>query len=273
MIAAYWHQFQMWLKSMTRMVPMPLMVMSSPAWRMRNHHANLILTNPLWERALRLSALLSDPLEVVLVPVRSDTHNTSELELLALGSMVAQLKATNVFEIGTFDGRTTRTLAANIAPEGRVWTLNLPPGQDANDSGKVNVDSQLNLKVTSGCRFAGTSQAASITQLYGDSANFDFSPHVEMMDMVFIDGSHTKEYVANDTAVALRLLSPAGGLVVWHDAPYYGVVEYLKERIAEGWPLHWIEGTTLAVAYVKNGQPVPIPSPLSRSSPMPPASA
>jgi hypothetical protein len=37
------------------------------------------------------------------------------------------------------------------------------------------------------------------------------------MDVVFVDGAHSAEYVRNDTDVALRLLKPTGGLILWHD--------------------------------------------------------
>ena len=46
-----------------------------------------------------------------------------------------------------------------------------------------------------------------ITQLYGDSANFDFSPYAGRMGLVFVDGSHSYDYVLQDTASALRLAS------------------------------------------------------------------
>jgi len=36
------------------------------------------------------------------------------------------MKARNIFEIGTFDGRTTRNMAANVTKDGHVYTLDLP---------------------------------------------------------------------------------------------------------------------------------------------------
>lgn len=199
------------------------------------------------------------------MPLKAAPHNTTELELLALGAVVRQTQATSIFEIGTFDGRTTRTLAANTTDQGKVWTLNLPPGEDSNSTGLRNVDSLLNVKVKSGHRFQGTEEACKIEQVYGDSATFDFTPHRESIELVFIDGSHTEQYVEIDTISAIKMLKPEGGVILWHDSLYYGVVTYLQRQIqAKGWHVRWIEGTTLAIAYFKNGEtqllPLPLPS-------------
>ena len=40
------------------------------------------------------------------------------------------------------------------------------------------------------------------------------------MDFVFIDGSHAKDYVKNDTEIAIKLLRDNKGVLLWHD---YGV--------------------------------------------------
>lgn len=107
-----------------------------------------------------------------------------------------------------------------------------------------------------------------IRQVYGDSVNFDFSPYHGVMDVVFIDGAHTADYVKNDTEKALKMLRPEGGLMIWHDGPLYGVVKYLGESIREhGWPLQLIEGTTLMIRFVRNGQIEEIPHPLLNKVP------
>ena len=54
-----------------------------------------------------------------------------------------------------------------------------------------------------------------VTQHYGDSATWDFSP-VQGLDFVLIDGSHSYEYVRSDT---FRCAEAAAGRAtfVWHD--------------------------------------------------------
>jgi predicted O-methyltransferase YrrM len=164
------------------------------------------------------------------------------------------------FEIGTFDGRSTRAMAMNLAKDGRLHTLNLPPGQDHNTAGVRNVDSALNTKVVSGFRFLGTPEAQRIVQLFGDSAAFDFGPYEGQMDLVFIDGSHAFEYVKNDTEAAKRMIKASGGWIVWHDGPLYGVAPYLTERMRkDSWPIRLIEGTTLVVGYCVAGQITALP--------------
>ncbi len=83
-------------------------------------------------------------------------------------------------------------------------------------------------KVISGERFLNTPQQSIITQLWGDSATFDFSPYYNSMDFVFIDGAHSEHYVKNDTEKALQLIKKSGGIIVWHDAHLFGVVKFLE---------------------------------------------
>ena len=91
-------------------------------------------------------------------------------------------------------------------------------------------------KPGSGARFVGTPYAARITQLYGDSATFDYTPYEGAMDFVFVDGSHSYEYVKSDTRTALKLLKPVGGVILWHDygSPYWkGLTRALNELMTE----------------------------------------
>jgi predicted O-methyltransferase YrrM len=66
------------------------------------------------------------------------------------------------------------------------------------------------------------------------------------MDLVFVDGAHTFEYVQNDSQKAWRMLKP-GGVVVWHDcrAQTPDVVRFLLQSPYQA---ARVEGTTLAFA-------------------------
>ena len=46
--------------------------------------------------------------------------------------------------------------------------------------------------------------------------SFDPEPHASSVDLAFIDGAHTDDYVRNDTEKIARMMRP-GGLVFWHD--------------------------------------------------------
>jgi len=43
--------------------------------------------------------------------------------------------------------------------------------------------------------------------LFGDSASFDYSPYHGRVDLFFIDGAHSYEYVRSDTLNANEVLS------------------------------------------------------------------
>ena len=68
-------------------------------------------------------------------------------------------------------------------------------------------------KDVSGTRFRGTDCESRITQLYGDSATYDFSRHVGTVDLVFVDGSHSYEYVVSDSRLSLSLLRGGKGVI------------------------------------------------------------
>lgn len=210
------------------------------------------------DKSVFLSSLLHEEnLQVTIAPLKTRSHNVSEFELLSICALLKDNQASSVFEIGTFDGRSTRAMAMNIAKDGKIYTLNLLPDTEAVRLNTDVIDVNLASKVISGERFYETKEAENIIQLWGDSASFNFSEYYLMMDMVFIDGAHSKEYAANDTAAAIKMIKSAGGIIVWHDAHLYGVVKFLKKWIRENkYPVYFIKGTSVAVLYVKNGNPI-----------------
>lgn len=221
----------------------------SRSWRSRLTRAWIASTHPFMDREADLGEFLDRGLDRVVVgPVAAGHANVSELELLALCSIVAQVKAREVFEIGTFDGRTTLAMARNLVEGGHVYTLNLPPDWETRHPGEASEDTALAAKVRSGERFIGTPEASRITQLWGDSKTFDYTPYHGRMDVVFIDGAHSAEYAESDTHSALALVRREGGLIVWHDAIRYGVVEFLRRYLREtGAPLRIIRDTSIAI--------------------------
>jgi len=88
--------------------------------------------------------------------------------------------------------------------------------------------------------------AERVAQLSGDSATFDWSPHVGRAGLVFVDGSHAYDYVRKDSETAMRLVRP-GGVVLWHDYGVWpGVNQALEEIDARlGLGLVHIAGTSL----------------------------
>jgi predicted O-methyltransferase YrrM len=169
--------------------------------------------------------------EINLLEIDPLDGNIGPFELQVVCNLVKSFKPENIFEIGTFDGRTTLNMACNSTDNCRIITIDLPQST-APKLQLAEFEEKYIKKDCSGKRFIGLPQAAKITQLYGDTATFDFSSYYDQFDFVFVDASHSYEYVKNDTQVALKLLKPAGGIILWHDydTPYWpGVTQALNE--------------------------------------------
>lgn len=210
---------------------------------------------PAWRGALPSepgSPILSAAPTLRLMAIHSVEGNATLLEICLVATLAKRADARAVFEFGTFDGRTTLNLAANIGPEGKVFTLERTQSDAPTKShrGRTHVE-----KHAGGFRYKGTPFEASITQLYGDSATFDFGRFLDAMDFVFIGASHSYEGVLNDSRIALRLLRNGRGTVAWHGyAPAFDRVVRALEKLYASEPefaaMRHIAGTDLAYARV-----------------------
>ena len=159
------------------------------------------------------------------VPPR-ETYELPLIELVHLGAMLRYFRPMSVFEIGTFKGRTTRLLAEMTDNCTCIYTLDLPPAEVKRGGYFSDREGEL-----IGQDVQESSCREKITQLYGNSRKFDFSPFYGQMDFVFIDGDHSYEGVKSDTQNALRMIRP-GGVIVWDDYSERhtpGVVQCLEE--------------------------------------------
>ncbi|HEY7328472.1 MAG TPA: class I SAM-dependent methyltransferase [Gemmataceae bacterium] len=185
-----------------------------------------------------LASLIDAHTSIRILEMPSHFFNVMELELLALAALTRQAEAQVVFEFGTADGRTTRNLAANLAPCGHVYTLNLP----LEDDPIHRQDSPV------GHRFQNTAEARQITQLWGNSHKVDLSAYYNRCQVVFIDADHSEAGVALDSQSALHMVDRERGLIIWHDALRYGVRKALPKLMRqEHLPLHLITRTNLAI--------------------------
>ncbi|MBX3132804.1 MAG: class I SAM-dependent methyltransferase [Gemmatimonadaceae bacterium] len=193
---------------------------------------------------------VGDPtLPLALPGLDAQDGNVSALELAVLARLVKSRAPMLLWEIGTFDGRTTRVLAANAPAGAQVHTLDLPAdglGRTAHALSPSERD--LVKKPSSGARFAGTPEQAKITQHLGDSATFDFTPWRRQADFVFVDGSHAAAYVVSDTNRAGLLTDDRKAVVVWHDyGEWPGVTETLDTLAPTLKGAYRVAGTTLVV--------------------------
>ena len=163
-------------------------------------------------------------------------------EAIYLGQMVAALGARQIFEIGTFDGGTTRTLAEQSPADAVVHTIDLPESAfDATQTPNGFTGARV------GEKHRASPAAGKVRQIRADASSFDFEPFAAAMDFVFVDAAHDYPHGVADSRTALRLVRP-GGVVVWHDfEPYWsGLVHAICEATA-GRPLRKLSGTSMAV--------------------------
>jgi len=175
--------------------------------------------------------LVAQPQAVTICHAEARDGNVSLLELVLINQLVAGRRPMRLFEIGTFDGRTTLNMACNAPPEAVVMTLDLP--RDLIDQTALPIEDRERMHIDkpgSGELFRGHRVEERILQLHGDSARFDFTLYLGTLDLVFIDGSHHHDYVRNDTRIARQLLRPRGGMILWHD---YGVFDGVTQVLNE----------------------------------------
>jgi hypothetical protein len=168
-----------------------------------------------------------------------------QADLVALCMLCRLGKPRRIFEIGTLHGCGALQMALN-APEAEVFTLDLegsPQLKTTEIDRRHAVEGQKRKLV-----FAGRPEGGRIRVLYGDSATFDFGPFENSVDLFYIDGAHSYEYVKNDTMKALKC-TREGGIIAWHDygrCGVNGVSRWLNEFRNQGNKVYRIPGGSLA---------------------------
>jgi predicted O-methyltransferase YrrM len=155
-----------------------------------------------------------------------------------------------IFEIGTLRGYTALHFALNAPPDARVHTLDVPregfgAALDTTLMDQAHVAASV---ARADYCYSGTEAEPRIQTLFGDSARFDFSPWHGRVDLFFIDGAHSYDYVRSDTHNALACCRP-GGVIAWHDYGRYGVngvSRWLEELVAEGREIYSVPGGSVA---------------------------
>ena len=197
--------------------------------------------------------LVGNSITVTLTELTPVDGNVSHVELVIIASLVRKTNPNLSFEIGTFDGRTALNMALNQNQGTEIVTLDLPAAEIESAIKPLEAsDIKYILKDASGSRFAHRQSSARIVQIYGDSAKYDFSKYKNKVDLMFVDGSHSYDYILNDSYIALSLVRQ-GGVILWHDydTPYwYGVTGALNDLFtqrSEFQNMKHISGTSLCV--------------------------
>jgi len=147
-------------------------------------------------------------------PLWAAPGNQSYSGLALLVELGRFLNARHVFEIGTYNGATAWCLARNL-PGSEVHTLDLPLESDPALAYGVS-DVTNRIPFTRRAYEELPLRGSSVVQHWGDSATFDFAPWRDSIDLVYVDGAHSREYVRADTATAFELVRESGA-IVWDD--------------------------------------------------------
>ncbi|MGO9107651.1 MAG: class I SAM-dependent methyltransferase [Thermoguttaceae bacterium] len=171
------------------------------------------------------------------------------VDLVALLTIMHDRQPKCMFEIGTFFGYTTRVCAMNF-PATTIHTIDLPESFDqSTDAGNLPKDDFHLIKSRRvGEAFRSDASVRNIIQHYGDTATWDFQ-QVKDATLFFIDGSHTYEYVRNDTEKCLAVCKDRRATILWHDCDraHPGVLRYLAELVQAQFPIKHIGWTHLAI--------------------------
>jgi predicted O-methyltransferase YrrM len=184
-----------------------------------------------------------------------DTKVTRSMETHFLATLVKELSPRTIFEIGTYTGFTTLHMAVNSPDSCRIYTLDLPPDYHVRKTGGSYDDllvMELSQKTINQRCYKKHPLESKITELYGDSAQFDYSAYHGKMDVVFIDGNHSLEFVRRDSENAFKMLSPEG-VIVWHDYDFIihkDIFLYLN-KLAGQYRIYSVPQTRFAI-YGKN---------------------
>lgn len=178
------------------------------------------------------------------------------LETMLLGLICRISHPYAIFEIGTYEGRTANVFALHSPPECKIFTLDLPPDFSGPTRFAIERGDRkwLSKEGTAlGCRLGKLPYKADnrkIEQLFGDSAAFDYTPYRGRMDLVFVDGAHSYDYVMSDVENALTLLTPRG-FILLHDFLTHAGVTLAAIVLRQRHDVIHIAQTSFAVLFPK----------------------
>lgn len=228
--------------------------LSGAAWGLRHKRPELRhhVVREIWTLMKRYGAHPIENIELREIPALENVvaeGYVDDYQRLVIAALVRELGCETFFEIGTNRGRTTWTVARSN-PAVHIYTLDLPPAFERSDAAlPLGFDDSIAFRDPScGEAFRLTPEAEHITQLWGDSATYDFAPYRGSMGFIYVDGAHTYDYVKADSRNAFAMLSDKG-IIAWDDYTVSpGVYQHLIELANTlPHPVFHLLGTRLAL--------------------------
>ncbi len=202
------------------------------------------------------SVITKERIEII-EPVEEDGNITLG-ELAIINGIIKNENPNSIFEIGTYDGRTSLNMAYNSNDNCQIYTLDLPKEELEKTKYRIlTYDKTLIDKDIYGERIIKSTFKCKnkIKQLYGDSATYDFTPYYNSIDLIFIDGAHDFDNALNDSETALKLIAKNDGVILWHDyknnVPVINAIESFK-KLHPNLEIYHIEGTNLAYCKIES---------------------
>jgi predicted O-methyltransferase YrrM len=130
-------------------------------------------------------------------------------DLMLLAGLAEQIDSCSYFEIGTWRGESVATVASRAQS---CHTLCLSD----EEMRRMGMHPRT---IESHRLFS--KELENVSQLHGDSRNFDFGKLNRKFDLVFIDGDHHYDFVKSDTEKIFRHLVHEKSIVVWHDYGFH----------------------------------------------------
>ena len=192
-----------------------------------------------------LQLLNIDPINIQATLINMEGYRgRPDWERLFLASVARSRGNRPCFEIGTAAGNTTVLLAANM--EAIVYTLDVPDSDEWEPS-LTRLGSDDTVRASrKRAEFIEKNPRVNITQLVGDSANFDYTEYHDRIGLFFVDGAHSFEYVKSDTMNAAWCCRD-DGVIIWDDfTTTWEVTDYIRTLKAAGVELFGIRSTRLA---------------------------
>lgn len=202
--------------------------------------------------AQKIDFLRDIEMVTVLKPLKRMEDMSLDLyETLILNLFASRLvDGAKVIEIGTFEGNTTINLSINLKATSKVYSVDLPE-VFIPYAFPVSINENNDLKLLSNSYSQITDHSSrNIVLVKQDSTTIDFRKVFGVVDLCFIDGNHSSEYVQSDTLNCYEILKP-GGLIIWHDYGYiFSVTKFIDEWAENNKvQVQVVEGTRLAFAF------------------------